>query len=342
MPARWTIEQEKYLEDAWGEASIPHIARKLGKSVNAIKLKARKMGLKRHIHSGGYITLNQLFNALDMTYCSFTLDRWLRHSFPLKHKKSINMPYKIVYIKDFWAWAERHKMFIDFSRVEPLIFGPEPAWVKHKRKADWLARPYQERRPWTPQEDAQFKAMLNAYRYTYRDISVALKRTEGALKRRLKDLKLKQRPVPAYKKSLWTPEQETILEDLYYKGYIPEVMAEFIPKSASAIRGKMERMVAEGRLAPDRFREEKEPEKQKKPWGNYIFVSAGVSYKKVLPPEKWPLIEHFLASFCGLAMKADETGEKVDVNKFIKEYMQIYVNYPRINSGASSRDYCER
>ena len=324
MPARWPIEQEKYLEDAWGEVSIPYIAQKLGRTVNAVKLKARKMGLKRHIHSGSYITLNQLFNALDISYNAFTLDRWRRHGFPLRHKKSVNMRYKIVYIKDFWAWAERHKMFIDFSRVEPLIFGPEPAWVKHKRKADWLAKPYRERRPWTPQEDAQFKAMLCAYRYTYRDISVALKRTEGALKRRFRDLKLKQRPLPA-DKSFWTPEQEKVLEDLYYKGYIPEVMAEYIPKSASAIQRKVERMVAEGRFAPDRFREEKEPEKQKKPWGNYIFVSAGVSYKKVLPPEKWPLIEHFLASFCGLAMKADETGEKVDVNKFIKEYMQIYV-----------------
>ena len=114
------------------------------------------------------------------------------------------------------------------------------------------------------------------------------------------------------------------MEDLYYKGYIPEVMAEFIPKSALAIQGKIERMVAEGRLAPDRFREEKEPEKQKR-WGNYIFLSAGVSYKKVLPPEKWPRIEHFLASFCGLAMAADEAGERLDVNRFFKEYTQLYV-----------------
>lgn len=159
LPARWPIEQEKYLEDAWGEVSIPHIAKKLGRTVNAVKLKARKMGLKRHIHSGSYITLNQLFNALDISYNAFTLDRWRRHGFPLRHK---------------------------------------------------------------------------------------------------------QRPLPA-DKSFWTPEQEAILEDLYYKGYIPEVMAEFIPKSALAIQGKVERMEAEGRLAPDRFREEKEPEKQKKP-----------------------------------------------------------------------------
>lgn len=313
----WPPEKVNYLEEAWGEISIPAIAKKLGKTVNAVKLKAYKIGLRRHIHSGDYITLNQLFNAIGMNYNSYTIDYWLRQDFPLKHKKSINMSYKVVYIKEFWHWLERNKMLIDLSRLERNILGLEPSWVAEKRKADMLAKKFR-RRPWTPREDALLKTMVKAYRYTYRDISLRLCRAESAIKRRFLDLKLKERPLIEAKFNPWTPKQEEMLEDLYYKGYIPEVMAEYIPKSASAIRAKMERMIKEGLLNKNRYRQMEEKD------AKYKFVSAGISYKKALPEENWPRMEHFLASFCRHARIAEKTKEELDVSLFLSEYMKLY------------------
>lgn len=310
----WPPEKEEYLEEAWGNVSIPNIAKKLGKSIEAVKLKARRMGLGRHIHSGDYITLCQLLKALKVGYSTDTLNRWKAHNFPLKHKKSINQPVKVVYPKDFWAWAEHNKMLIDWGRVEPGTLGLEPQWVIHKRKADQLAAEYTRRRPWTPLEDAQFKAMLKSYRYTYRDISVALKRTEGALKRRFRDLKLKERPLIADKHdSPWTPDQVEKLVDLYYKGYIPEVMAEFIPKSASAIKAKIERMVNAGELDKNRYRKEKRSKN----------LSSGVHYRKALPPEKWPVAEIFISTFLKYAEIAEESGKKLDLNVFMDSYRKV-------------------
>jgi len=253
MPPRWTKEEVEYMQDVWGSTSIPRIAKKLGKTINAVKNKAYTVGLQCHIHSGDYITLNQLCKALNISY-SYSVKKLLNAGLPVKKKKSINFKYRIIDLEDFWAWAEKNKMEIDLSKVEPLVLGSEPGWAKYKREADRQARKYRERRPWSPEEDARLKDMLSRYKYTYRDISVSLSRAEAAIKRRMTDLGIKQRPVIESKHNPWTEEQVKILTDLYYKGYIPEVIAEKIPKSALSISGKIERLVKEGLLEKSRYK----------------------------------------------------------------------------------------
>lgn len=78
-----------------------------------------------------------------------------------------------------------------------------------------------------------------------------------------------------------------------------------------------------------KYRKKKEKEKYRKEeekgrWDKYKFIHAGVSYKKVLPPEKWLIIEHFIACFCRLAMEAEAAGKKPDIDRFLKEYRRIY------------------
>lgn len=249
----WTKEEVEYMEESWGKSPIPKIAEKLNRSVTAIKLKAYKTGLRRHIHSGDFITLNQLCRALKINY-GYTGNMWIERGLPVKKKKSLNMKYRIIYIKDFWPWAERNKMLVDFSKVEKYILGPEPEWVYEKRKADIMAKKY-KKTPWEPQDDERLISLLNSFCYTYRDISIKLERTEGAIVRRMGDLGLKQRPVKANNHNPWSPEDESILIDMYYKGYIAEIIAEEIPRSAKAIKGKIERMVREGSLDPNRYRQ---------------------------------------------------------------------------------------
>ena len=36
--------------------------------------------------------------------------------------------------------VKTHKHVVDFSRIEPGIFGPEPDWMKEKRNADLVAK----------------------------------------------------------------------------------------------------------------------------------------------------------------------------------------------------------
>lgn len=311
MPKPWPQEDVEYLEDRWGSVSIPEIAKNLNRSVNGVKLKAQRMGLGRHIHSGDYFTVNQLFKALSKSY-SYTIDQWLKQGLPVKKKKVVNNSFLVIYVADFWKWAEKHKMLINFSKVERNILGPEPNWVADKRKADIMASRYKTT-PWTQEEDMLLKQMLNAYRYSYRDISIKLGRTEGALKRRMKDLDIKQRPLKADNHNPWTQEEETVLVDLWYKGYIAEAMAEKIPRSALAINGKIERMVKDGALDPSRYRKD----------SNSKIDRSGVSYKEALPENAWKKTEHFLGCLSTYSKKAKENGVKLDLNIFLDQYSDI-------------------
>ena len=42
----WTPGELGYLQDRWGSSSIKNIAKKLGRSVTAVKLKANRIGLE--------------------------------------------------------------------------------------------------------------------------------------------------------------------------------------------------------------------------------------------------------------------------------------------------------
>jgi hypothetical protein len=246
----WTEEEMNYIEDNWGTASIPTIAKKLNKTINAIKLKANRMGLGCHLYGSELITFNQLLGALNK-HGSYTWQRdlWTKKGLKVSYKKSINKKYLMVNIKDFWKWVEKNRKYVDFSKVEENILGPEPEWVKVQRKADQLKSKF-KKTPWTPAEDCLLKSMLKSYKYTYKDISQRLLRTEGAIKRRMLDLRINERPLIADKHSQWSNEDTVKLMDLKSKGYSSEIIAEIIgTKTALAINAKLERLEKENKKA---------------------------------------------------------------------------------------------
>lgn len=240
----WTQEEINYLQDKWGELTIPGIAKKLGRTVTAIKIKAVKMELGRHLHCGEVITLNQLFNGIGKgSSYGWLENRWCRYGLPVKLKKSIKRRYRVIKIEDFWEWAKQHKDIIDFSQFEKNMLGAEPSWVEEKRHADIAAAQY-KKTPWTKEEDIILISMVNAYRYSYRDVSERLRRTAGAVKRRMIILGIKQRPLKAENHILWSDKEVKDLIILKDAGYGPEVISEKLggKRSALAVRGKLERM----------------------------------------------------------------------------------------------------
>lgn len=235
----WTQEECDYLEAKWGMISIPSIATALGRTINGIKIKAFKLGLGRHLHCGTEITVNELANALGKgSSYSWILDRWCRYGLPVNLKKSINKKYKVIEIDDFWKWAEVHKDMLDFSEFEVNMLGKEPKWVEEKRKNDIAAARY-KKTPWTKEEDNSLISMINSYKYSYREISERLKRTEGAIQRRVIDLGIKARPLKAENHTKWTEEEHKILTEMIKNRTSYELMPNRINKSSKAIRGKV-------------------------------------------------------------------------------------------------------
>lgn len=239
----WTAQEVDYLEESWGRTTIPRIAKKLNRSVNAVKLKAQRCGLGRHLHAGARLPFRHLLEALGhLGGEGYITQRLIKAGCPVKYQKSVDFRYRVIDIDEFWKWAEQNKRMLDFSKMEINALGKEPDWVKKKRVEDVrnYIRPHNSQ--WSKADDDLLRKVLPLYRYTYSDLSKRLNRSEGAIKRRIHDLGIKQRPV-RMENRLWTDKETETLLRLWDKGYSYERIADELNRTALQVRGKHERIL---------------------------------------------------------------------------------------------------
>ncbi len=145
----------------------------------------------------------------------------------------------MVYLEEFWEWAERNRSFLSF-RMEPLALGWEPSWVAAAKK-DHRACAIQRKDPWTADEDSRLKMLLGQHKYTWAELSEMLHRTTGAIQHRCRDLGIKDRPVKAdnYGKSAVWNERDYALADGIRHGDSYMAIGQALSKSEKAVRGKV-------------------------------------------------------------------------------------------------------
>lgn len=248
----WTEKELEYFTENWGTVSLLTMAKRLGRSVDSLRNKAHRLDLGPFLDNGEYVTLNQLFICLGRgkSY-SYVRDQWANRGLPVKRKRVAKNSFLVIYLDDFWDWAETNQTLIDFSRLEEGILGKEPDWLKEQRKSDIQMRQRYKTDPWTAAEDLELERLVKLHRYGYREISMKLRRTEGAVKRRLQDLGIKERPVRRSPHEKWTTEQLKLLKELYNKGYDKNLICFYIEgKSAHACGGKIEVLIRQGELYP--------------------------------------------------------------------------------------------
>lgn len=242
MNRKWTKEDVEYLKEKWGNVSISSIAKKLNRSVNAVKLKAKRLGLGPMLENGSYVTLNQVAIALTgRNFSSYYKKSWIENrGMPVHNKKVINNTFKIIYLDEFWKWAEKNRSFLDFSKMEPLTLGKEPAWVNEQRKKDYKSNALQRKDRWMPYEDDKLRYLLKQQKYGYAEVAEILHRSEGAIQRRCTDLGIRERPVKAdIGGNLWTDDMYRIITKGIKNGDSYSLIANRIGKSEKAVRGKV-------------------------------------------------------------------------------------------------------
>lgn len=242
MNRTWTKEEVEYLKEKWGNVSIPIHAKKLNRSVNAVKLKAGRLNLGPMLENGAYVTLNQLAIALTgKNFSSYCKKSWIENrGMPVHNKKVIKNTFKIVYLDEFWKWAEKNRSFLDFSKMETLTLGKEPEWVNEQRKKDYTSNALQRKDKWTPYEDDKLRYLLKQQKYGYAEVAEILHRSEGAIQRRCADLGIRERPVKAdICGNLWTDDMYRIIAKGIKNGDSYSLIANRIGKSEKAVRGKV-------------------------------------------------------------------------------------------------------
>lgn len=218
------------------------LPKKLNRSVNAVKLKAGRLNLGPMLENGAYVTLNQLAIALTgKNFSSYCKKSWIENrGMPVHNKKVIKNTFKIVYLDEFWKWAEKNRSFLDFSKMETLTLGKEPEWVNEQRKKDYTSNALQRKDKWTPYEDDKLRYLLKQQKYGYAEVAEILHRSEGAIQRRCADLGIRERPVKAdICGNLWTDDMYRIIAKGIKNGDSYSLIANRIGKSEKAVRGKV-------------------------------------------------------------------------------------------------------
>lgn len=229
----WTPEEKEYLTEHWGEKSVKSIAGKLDRTTEAVLSMRTRLKLNPFLCSGGYITLAQLL--INLGFCGRVCKsmEWIKNrGFPVRHKRINKNTFMVVFMKDFWPWAEQNRSLIDWSKVEEGILGAEPRWVRQQRKIDGKRSVLVKRRvAWTKEEDIQLIQLLKQYRYTVGDLSRLLHRSELGIQKRIRVLGLKERPVRASVKK-WSKEEFQLIDEMILQGYSYELIAEKLGRTS--------------------------------------------------------------------------------------------------------------
>lgn len=241
----WTQAEKDYLAENWGTVSVERIAENLNRSVGGVINMKGRMGLGAYLDSGDYITLNQLLCAFQGTNAGYSYKTisWVKNRGMPVHSRKVNKKrVKVVYLEEFWKWAEKNRSFLDFSKMEPLALGEEPDWVAEQRRKDAHAFAHQRKDPWTVYEDRQLERLLREHKYGYAELSDLLRRSSGAIQRRINDLGLRERPVKANnhgKECEWTAADFQALADGIRRGDSYTKIGKAMGRSEKAVRGKV-------------------------------------------------------------------------------------------------------
>lgn len=241
----WSPQEEEYLSENWGRVSVPTMAKKLARTENAVIVRARRMELGAFLDSGDYVTLNQLVIAVTGSKKSYSykIKSWVENrGLPVHTKKNVACSWRVVYIDEFWMWAEKNRSFIDFSKMEPLALGEEPDWVAEQRKKDFESYAIQRKDAWGADEDSRLKMLLGQHKYSWAEISEMMHRSHGAIARRCLDLGIKDRPVAMEltgKKGTWTLEDFKELADGIRHGDSYTAIGKKVGRSEKCVRSKV-------------------------------------------------------------------------------------------------------
>lgn len=251
----WTPADEEALREGWGrlKGGIPALARKLGRSVNALKVRATRLGLGPWLDAGEWISVNQLIGivtGVPNSGYNYTLYRWRRMDCPISDRRVIDSKWRMVRIEDFWPWAQAHQRELDFSRFEEGALGVEPEWAREKRIVDQRNRAltYSHNTPWSPREDALLRHLCERGA-TWAELDSRFHRTGNAIRRRIYDLDLPL-PLDAGRRGLgkekpWRPEELDTLRRMTDEGYSIDWIARQLGRTSQSVRGKREALAGE-------------------------------------------------------------------------------------------------
>jgi hypothetical protein len=188
----WTNKEIEYLQDNWGTKGYKQIAKKLGRTTEAVMLKSHKLGLSGIMSVSDYLILNQISQILKIS-CP-KIKKWAKIGLKL-NKRQLTLKRYMWFVthEDLMEFLENNPKLWNATKVEEYSLGYEPDWLINKRRSDKYVP--LRRKTWTYEEDKELEKMYYIRQMDYKEIAKELNRTYMSVKRRmtrLSNLRLKR------------------------------------------------------------------------------------------------------------------------------------------------------
>lgn len=191
---KWTAAETEYLANNYGLITMEWLCRRLGRSRNAIQLKAGHLGINR---KSNYLNASEVGRQMGID--SKTVALWIRRGL-LRGRKSRNgrdgVKWWLVMPADVEVFIKKHPLVYDVARIE------NPYLRNLARKHVPAGAIPKLVRYWTEQEDGFLLA--HHKKLTYAEIAHRLRRTKEAVHGRMVLLRKKYERKISYK-APWIP-----------------------------------------------------------------------------------------------------------------------------------------
>lgn len=234
----WTPEETEYLREQWGTTTIKRLSQNLGRTESAIAIHASALGLGKWIRNGSLLSFREIADGMGYTI------GWVEHcvekGLEMRRKKGTSgMSYRLVELKDLWAYLKEHQEEIDFSRMEPGIFGKEPDWVADARRRSAMRGP--TKKAWTKEQEEKLLTDTKHGNMTVEELADKYGVSCNAIICKLRRLG-KYRPCPkngGYRR--WTKEERAELDRMVDTDMDEREIADALGRSTGAVHTELAR-----------------------------------------------------------------------------------------------------
>jgi hypothetical protein len=146
----WQIWEVEYLEEFAGLIPLEKIAKKLGRTLGAIRTKCNKEGIPL-VRNATMLQLSDVARIVGTD--NKTVWYWINlHGLPCK-RMALNFKERpFVQFEHLIKWLEHNQDKWYADNMEHLALGQEPKWLKEKRYRDRVRKDKKRQKPWTDRE----------------------------------------------------------------------------------------------------------------------------------------------------------------------------------------------
>lgn len=124
----YTTSEDEFIKKHYRSYTYAWISNRLERSVNSVERRAMRLGLTKKSKGLSIAKLSELVCETPRK-----VKEWINnHQLPATRKSN----QYCINPEEFWVWANKNRILLQFSNIKPLSIPKEPSWVEEERSKE--------------------------------------------------------------------------------------------------------------------------------------------------------------------------------------------------------------